>query len=172
MLYATTIIHIIYASIAWFALPESISEASMIHARNVYANELASAADADAGPFRRRLLVFTKAFWHSFPLHVLTPKRLPNSRWKRDYNLTLLALSAGLINIIMVRLARYSAMPTWLTQTPRHLRERRINMVCMPLSGRHCRYGVLGRFPGMVNSSNSLATSLVHRGFRPLFSSQ
>jgi MFS family permease len=101
VLYATTILHIIYASIAWFALPESVSEASMIHARNQYANELASATDVHAGPFRRRLLVFTKAFWHSFPLHVLTPMRLPNSRWKRDYNLVLLALSAGLINVIM-----------------------------------------------------------------------
>ena len=170
VLYATTILHVIYASIAWFALPESVSEASMIHARNHYANELASAADANAGPFRRRLMVFTKAFWHSFPLHVLTPKRLPNSRWKRDYNLALLALSAGLINVIMARLA-HSVMRAWLTQTPRRLRERCINMVCILLSGHHCRYGVLGRFPGMVNFLNSLATSLVHPGFQPLFSS-
>jgi len=83
VLYATTILHIIYASIAWFALPESVSEASMIHARNQYANELASATDVHAGPFRRRLLVFTKAFWHSFPLHVLTPMRAKLSMEKR-----------------------------------------------------------------------------------------
>ncbi|KAF8548137.1 MFS general substrate transporter [Imleria badia] len=101
VLYTTTAMHFVYASITWFLMPESVSEASMIHARNRYATKLVSAADADASPFRQRLLVFAEAFWDSFPLRVLTPKRLPNSRWKRDYDLTLLALSAGLVNMIM-----------------------------------------------------------------------
>ena len=101
-LYATTILNLAYVSIAWFALPESFSEASMIHARNRYASELAPAADADIGPFPRQLLVFSKMFWDSFPLRVLAPKRLTNSRWKKDWNLTLLALSAGLVNVTMV----------------------------------------------------------------------
>ncbi|KAF8550962.1 MFS general substrate transporter [Imleria badia] len=103
VLYATTIVHLLYASIVWFLMPESVSDTSMIHARNRYASKLVSAIDINASPFRRRILVFAKAFWDSFPLYVLAPKRSPNPRWKLDCDLTLLALSAGLINVIMVR---------------------------------------------------------------------
>ena len=151
VLYATTIMHLIYASIVLFLMPESVSETSMMHARNQYASKLASAVDIDAGPFRRRLLVFAKAFWDSFPLHVLTPKRLSNSRWKRDYDLTLLALSAGLINVIFVRMVRYCAMHTWLTQTYRHLGERCFSIACIPSSGRPWRYVAIGHFHSIVN---------------------
>ncbi|KAF8546052.1 MFS general substrate transporter, partial [Imleria badia] len=98
--YAATVIHIIYALLAWFAMPESISKAMMVHARNRYADELALAVDTDAGPFRRWAKVLVKSFWDSFPLHVLAPKPTQNSG-RKDWNLTCLAISAGLINAIM-----------------------------------------------------------------------
>ena len=164
--------HLIYVATALFLMPESVTETSMMHARNQYASKLASAIDIDAGPFRQRLLVFAKAFWDSFPLHVLTPKRLPNSRWKRDYALTLLALSAGLMNMTLVRMARYRAMRTWLTQAYRHLGERCFSIPCIPSTGRPWRYAAFGHFHGIVNFVSSLATSLVHPGSRLLFSSQ
>jgi MFS family permease len=103
--YAATVIHLLYALLAWFAMPESITKAAMIHARKRYADELASAVDTDTGPFRRQATVLVKSFWDSFPLHVLAPKPTPNLR-RKDWNTTWLAISAGLINAIMVRPAR------------------------------------------------------------------
>ena len=103
--YAATVIHLLYALLAWSATPESISKAAMIHARNRYADELASVVDADVGPFQRQTMVLVKSFWDSFPLHVLAPKPIPNLR-RKDWNMTWLAISAGLINAIMVRPAR------------------------------------------------------------------
>ena len=100
--YAATAMHLAYASIAWFGMPESISKATMAHARRRYANELASVVNVDVNPFRRQIMIFTKSFWDSFPLNVLTPRRRRNSR-KRDWNLTYLAISAALINAVMVR---------------------------------------------------------------------
>ena len=103
--YAATVMHLAYALLAWFAMPESITNAKLIHACDRYADELASVANANVGPFRRQVMVFIKSFWDSFPLNVLTPKSTPNLRQK-DWNLTWLAISAGLINAIMVRPAR------------------------------------------------------------------
>lgn len=132
--YAATVIHLLYALLAWFAMPESITKATMIHARNRYADELASVVDADTGPFRRQALVFVKSFWDSFPLHVLAPKPTPNLR-RKDWNMTWLAISAGLINAIMVRPA------TWFAAHAAHRIHRdpgvvSTNMLCTPLNGR------------------------------------
>ncbi|KAG8215092.1 hypothetical protein J3R82DRAFT_8523 [Butyriboletus roseoflavus] len=100
--YAATVMHLAYALLAWFAMPESIANARLIHGRDRYADELASIADVNVGPFRRQIMVLIKSFWDSFPLNVLTPKSIPNSRQK-DWNLTWLAMSAGLVNAIMVK---------------------------------------------------------------------
>ena len=133
--YAATVIHILYALLAWFAMPESISEAAMIHARNRYADELALVVDADAGLFRRQARVLAKSFWDSFPLHVLAPKPTQNSR-RKDWNLTCLAISAGLVNAIMVtsarRFAAYAAHRMY-----RDPRVASTNMLCTSLNGRH-----------------------------------
>ena len=101
--YAATFMHFAYAAIAWFAMPESITETAMAHARSRYADEAASVVDTNVGPFRRQVKIFIKGFWASFPLNVLIPKRQRNSQQRRDWNLTWLAISAALINAAMVR---------------------------------------------------------------------
>ena len=105
-LYAAIVLHLVYIIIAWVALPESITKDAMLHARRRYADELAAAVDVN--PLRRHVLILSKSFWDSFPLNVLAPKPSPNSQWK-NWNLTWLAVSAGLINVILVCTLKYFA---------------------------------------------------------------
>jgi hypothetical protein len=45
---------------------------------------------------------FIKAFWYSSPLSVFMPKPGPN-QGRRDWNLFYLAISAALVNFVLVR---------------------------------------------------------------------
>lgn len=56
-LYAATVLHLAYPIVACVALPESITQDAMVHARYRYADELATTGDPDVGPFRRVLVL-------------------------------------------------------------------------------------------------------------------
>ena len=96
--YLRSTLQLCYSVVPWIALPESVAQDAMVHARRRYADELASAVDADVSPLQRQVLVCSKSFWDSFSLNVLAL----NSQRKRNWGLTCLAVSAGLINVILV----------------------------------------------------------------------
>ena len=103
--YLRSTLQLCYSVVPWIALPESVAQDAMVHARRRYADELASAVDADVSPLQRQVLVCSKSFWDSFSLNVLAL----NSQRKRNWGLTCLAVSAGLINVILVCGPRYFA---------------------------------------------------------------
>ncbi|PIL24217.1 hypothetical protein GSI_13970 [Ganoderma sinense ZZ0214-1] len=97
--YISAIIHIIYALLVWFVIPESLSKADMLGARARYklAKEEYFAAHAHGGA----LVFFKRMFSFLTPLAIFLPVRVdggkPSKGRKRDWNLLLVVMSYGFV---------------------------------------------------------------------------
>nr|VWO98059.1 Calcium dependent mitochondrial carrier protein [Ganoderma boninense] len=97
--FISAIIHVIYALLVWFVIPESLSKADMLGARARYkvANEEYFAAHAHGGA----LVFFKRMFSFLTPLAIFLPVRVdggkPSMGRKRDWNLLLIVMSYGFV---------------------------------------------------------------------------
>ncbi|KXN92843.1 hypothetical protein AN958_06822, partial [Leucoagaricus sp. SymC.cos] len=91
--YAAAAMHILYALVVWFILPQSLTLSYRLRAREQYAQELR----ADVEQSGRFLFFVKRLFSFLRPLTVLTPTlkeaSSPLKREKKDWNLTLMALA-------------------------------------------------------------------------------
>ncbi|KAF8077579.1 major facilitator superfamily domain-containing protein [Lyophyllum atratum] len=107
--YVATLLHLIYASMVWFVLPESLLQSQMQQSRVKYEEELRDTArDRESNPAVGLLVRVKRLFTFLSPLTVFLPElkaaRLgdnPLKRKRRDWNLTLLAVVYGLAVSIM-----------------------------------------------------------------------
>lgn len=109
--YLATTVHMIYALLVWFVIPESLSKRSMVKSQRRFEVQTAE-EEAQARMMReeggfsvRAMLVFKKTFRFLSPLSVMAPVKiqpLGGGKPRRDWNLTLFALGAGFAMIVFV----------------------------------------------------------------------
>lgn len=104
--YGATFLHFIYGSLVWFFVPESTTRRAMADSRQRYEEEL-KGANTERNINVNLFVRFSKAFWHSVPIGIFMPRPIPGSagsisKGKRDWNMTYLAISVGLVNIVVV----------------------------------------------------------------------
>ncbi|KZP29860.1 MFS general substrate transporter [Athelia psychrophila] len=103
--YGATLLHIIYGCLVWFFVPESTTRRAMADSRYRYEEELKN-ANTERDVNEHLFVRFSKAFWYSVPLGIFMPRPIPgpagtSSTGKRDWNMTYLAISVGLVNIVV-----------------------------------------------------------------------
>jgi MFS family permease len=96
--YGATVIHLIYAFLIWFILPQSLSLSYRLRAREKHAQEQRKNAADSSDRFAVRVLLFVKRlFAFLAPLSVFAPMlqkaNNPLKRAKRDWTLTYIALA-------------------------------------------------------------------------------
>ncbi len=102
--YISAIIHVTYALLVWFIIPESLSKADMLdaRARHKVANEEYLAAHAHGGV----AVFFKRMFSFLTPLAIFLPVRVddgkPGKGQKRDWNLLFIVMSYGFVVSLMV----------------------------------------------------------------------
>lgn len=102
--YTSAIIHVIYALLVWFVIPESLSKADMLDARARYkaANEEYFAAHAHGGV----LVFFKRMFSFLTPLAIFLPVRVdggkPGKGQRKDWNLLFIVSSYGFVISLLV----------------------------------------------------------------------
>ncbi|KAG5643210.1 hypothetical protein DXG03_001328 [Asterophora parasitica] len=105
--YAAFGVHVIYAFLVWFVLPESLLKSEMQKSKHNYETELRdSALDRERNPAVGALVRVKRLFAFLSPLTVFLPEINPDvqnplKRKKRDWNLTIVAASYGLIVSVM-----------------------------------------------------------------------
>ena len=135
--YVATVIHILYAMMLWFVVPESLGERARVvckEERQREKEEAAAKERREAEEFARSsengqwgatifwsLLRFKRISAFFSPLHVFLPVEVdtetevpgePNTkvRPKKDWNLTILAVGYAFYQMIMVRTADFSVV--------------------------------------------------------------
>lgn len=102
--YISAIIHLTYAFLVWFVIPESLSRAEMLdaRARHKVVIEEYLAAHAHGGV----LAFFKRMFSFLTPLSIFLPVRVdsgkPGKGQKRDWSLLFIVLSYGFVISLMV----------------------------------------------------------------------
>ncbi len=118
--YLATGIHILYTFMVWFVLPESLSLRSRLRARARYAHEHRADASERSHRFGGRTLPLVKRlFAFLTPLGVFSPQvqEVNNNplKRKRDWNLTIMGITYGLMVSIMVRTPSEESCCQYLT---------------------------------------------------------
>lgn len=138
--YGATLLHIIYGCLVWFFVPESTTRRAMADSRYRYEEELKN-ANTERDVNEHLFVRFSKAFWYSVPLGIFMPRPIPgpagtSSTGKRDWNMTYLAISVGLVNIVVVWPLNLfgECCLTYLVRRARSAAS--INMHCISLDGR------------------------------------
>lgn len=104
--------HLFYALLVWIVLPESLTKRQMSAARARHEEALKGLKDAqDAGVAVGLLMRMQRAFAFLSPLMLFVPARVesvnPLKAGTRNWNLTFVAVSYGLVMMIMVRLVSF-----------------------------------------------------------------
>ncbi|TFK36324.1 major facilitator superfamily domain-containing protein [Crucibulum laeve] len=102
--YVAACMHLLYAFLVWFVIPESLPQARRDRSKIKYAQELEDTArDRQQNPAVGFLMWFKRLFAFLSPLTIFMPEVKPESgnrnplkKPKRDWNLTLMALGYGL----------------------------------------------------------------------------
>ncbi|TFK68620.1 MFS general substrate transporter [Pluteus cervinus] len=99
--YVTLILHVIYAMMVWFVIPESLSKPSMKQSRIAYRQEIADLSrERQLNPAVGWLVKLKRVFAFLAPLAVFIPvsktSANPLKRPRRDWTLTLLAIAYGI----------------------------------------------------------------------------
>lgn len=110
--YAAAALHATYALLALFVVPESLTKekaranGEQARQRAERDREARSAEDRKPATVLDKILrVIRPAFFFLKPLAVIMPHKIEGTR-RRDWNLTLLAISYGLVTLLLVRLRR------------------------------------------------------------------
>lgn len=105
---AATFVHLVYAFMIWFVIPESVPPPRMIASRLRYKEELRSLKEAREGVAAGVAVRIRRLFGFLTPLTIFMPATMegqqqnPLKKEKKDWNLTLVAVSYGLVILIMV----------------------------------------------------------------------
>lgn len=99
-------IHVLYALLIWFILPESRTVRLMRASKVLHQEELNGLKEEQSSFFVYRLVArFKSIFSFLSPLLLLLPRRAPGSSplkpGRRDWNLTLITIAYGLVYTIM-----------------------------------------------------------------------
>lgn len=136
MFYFAAAIHIFYVLIVWFVVPESLFPSQLSRARRTYSSyKVETSGD---GPLSIR-----KLFRFLAPLRLFYPTKVVGSyslKTRRDWNLTLLAMSYGFTIMMMVSLemllcvALANALSRALTLIHSNMVGESMEIVCQQLN--------------------------------------
>lgn len=105
--YVATTVHVFYACLIWFVVPESLAPMQMQQARKLYDDALRAAS------VTKKKALFKRVFSFLEPLVLLLPGsvgplegRNPLKKQKKDWSLFLLALAHGCVLLLIVSLFR------------------------------------------------------------------
>ena len=102
--YGATVLHLIYAILVWYLVPESVTRKKMVASRIRYQEQLKKFETRDEGT-AGHMIRLKRMFWFLEPLVVFVPKHIESpmlSRRTKDWNLTWVALAYGLTTLIIV----------------------------------------------------------------------
>lgn len=98
--------HVIYATLVWFIIPESLSQNQMAASRDRHQEELTKLREEREGVVVGVLVRIKRIFGFLSPLAILVPRPVeggnPLKCRKRDWNLTLVAAAYGFTIMTMV----------------------------------------------------------------------
>lgn len=104
--YLSIVLHMVYAILVWFFIPESLHKNQMIASRLRHKEELNTLKVSREGVAAGFTVRFKRAFEFLSPLALFVPPRVeeehPVRGWKRDWNLTFVAAAYGLVVLIIV----------------------------------------------------------------------
>ena len=108
--YAATLLHILYAILVWFIVPESLTKGQMLAARARHNQEIQKLKEARKGIAVGVMVCIRRLFSFLSPLTLFVPRAVEgqnSSNWfKRDWSLTCTGLAYGFTSAVIVSCSR------------------------------------------------------------------
>lgn len=104
--YAATLMHLLYAILVWFIVPESLTKDQMLAARTRHSQEIRKLKEAREGIAVGVMVRIRRLFSFLSPLTLFVPRAIEgqnSSNWfKRDWSLTCTGLAYGFTIALIV----------------------------------------------------------------------